>query len=207
MWAVSAAMKGIPPSTEAPTHSTAVAPDSAPARDLRPAAPSMRTRWAPRVRKVWDRGPSWFTAEGPASWMKPSLRARKIPTAPRGVITSVTPSTRRVVSHRGSIPRAVAKRVPERTQISGFSVPVTTSVRSPSRPTEVMARVSPASSSMRRHMAVVLPAFLHSPINVTVGASPTRGASIGVMAFPPCRLTADRCFPLFPFCFHYGGRR
>ena len=155
----------------------------------------MRTRLAPMARKVWDSGASWLTAEGPANWINPSLSARKIPTAPSGVITSVTPSTWRVVSHRGSIPRAVANNVPSGTQISGFSVPVTTSVRSPSRPTEVMASTSPDSSSMSRHMAVVLPAFLHRPMIVMVGASPTRGASSGVMAVPPCRFN---WFPVSP---------
>ena len=41
----------------------------APARDLRPAAPSMSTRWAPSSRKVLVRGGSCPAAEGPASWM------------------------------------------------------------------------------------------------------------------------------------------
>lgn len=98
------------------------------------------------------------------------------PHRPSGVITSVTPSTWRVVSHRGSIPRAVANNVPSGTpDFRLLPCPVTTSVRSPSRPTEVMASTSPDSSSMSRHMAVVLPAFLHRPMIVMVGASPTRG--------------------------------
>ena len=78
--------------------------------------------------------------------------------------------------HSGSMPRAVANRSPALMYRSGFSVPVTRSVPSPSRPTEVRPRHSSSSSAIRRRMAVVFPAFLHSPITVTGDASPTRGA-------------------------------
>jgi len=69
-----------------------------------------------------------------------------------------------VVSPSRSISLAVAMRVPSRTKMPGFSVPVTTSVDSPSRPMEVRPSVPCRRSwcSIQLSM-VVFPAFLHIP--------------------------------------------
>ena len=47
VWAVSATTSSMSRSREAPVHSRATPSTPAPARLLRPAAPSMSTRWAP----------------------------------------------------------------------------------------------------------------------------------------------------------------
>lgn len=69
-----------------------------------------------------------------------------------------------VISPSRSISLAVAIRVPSRTKMPGFSVPVTMSVDSPSRPMEVRPSTPcnfPCSSSQLS--IVVFPAFLHMP--------------------------------------------
>ena len=60
--------------------------------------------------------------------------------------------------------------VPSCTNISGFLVLVTRSLRSPSRPIEVSPKSSPRAphSPIREFKTVVLPAFLHIPITESV---------------------------------------
>ena len=193
VWTVSATTSSMSRSRDAPVHSRATPSTPAPARDLRPAAPSMSTRWAPSSWNRFVRGGSCPAAEGPASWTYPSDRVRNTATGPSGVITSVRSTTSRVASHRESIPLAVANRSPRLTYRSGFSVPVTRSVPSPSRPTEVRPRHSSPSSAIRRRMAVVLPAFLHRPITVTGEASPTSGANRCFKTWPPFHAVSG-CF-------------
>ena len=107
---------------------------------------------------------SCVVMDGPASWTLPSLRARKITTSPSGVGMPVVSMISSVVSPSRSISLAVAMRVPSRTKMPGFSVPVTTSVDSPSRPMEVRPSVPCRRSwcSIQLSM-VVFPAFLHIP--------------------------------------------
>ena len=69
-----------------------------------------------------------------------------------------------VTSESASISFAVAISVPSRTKMPGFSVPVTTSTDSPSRPIEVSPSTRPGGfSASSRFSTVVLPAFLHMP--------------------------------------------
>ena len=56
VWAVSATTSSMSRSRDAPVHSRATPSTPAPARDLRPAAPSMSTRWAPSSRNRFGQG-------------------------------------------------------------------------------------------------------------------------------------------------------
>ena len=69
-----------------------------------------------------------------------------------------------VTSPRRSMSLAVAMRVPAGTKMLGFSVPVTTSVLSPSRPMDVRPKICRRPVCARSQLSmVVLPAFLHMP--------------------------------------------
>ena len=85
-------------------------------------------------------------------------------TSPKGVGIPVVIRISSVTSPRRSISLAVAISVPAGTKMLGFSVPVTTSVLSPSRPMEVRPKtcLRPVWAKSQLSM-VVLPAFLHMP--------------------------------------------
>ena len=107
-------------------------------------------------------------------------------TSPSGVGIPVVIKISFVTSPSRSISLAVAISVPSRTKIPGFSVPVTTSVDSPSRPMEVSPNVPrrwPAVSSQLS--MVVLPAFLHIPTMDMVFVSLSRRISSSCMAYTP----------------------
>lgn len=119
---------------------------------------------APRSKNVCDTLLSCVVMDGPASWTYPSLRARMMMTSPSGVGMPVLTRISFVTSPSHSISLAVAMSVPAGTKMLGFSVPVTTSVDSPSRPMDVSpsTRPRPLWASSQLSM-VVLPAFLHIP--------------------------------------------
>ena len=145
-------------------HSTTPSATARAPRDFRPRAPSMMDLSAPSSKNIRDTSRSWLVMDGPASWTFPALRARRITTSPRGVGMPVVARISVVTSPSRSISRAVAISVPSRTKMPGFSVPVTTSVDSPSRPMDVSPRVPRSRSwcSIQLSM-VVFPAFLHMP--------------------------------------------
>ena len=119
---------------------------------------------APSAKKLSDTDRSCVVMDGPASCTYPALWARRMTTSPSGVGMPVVMRISLVTSPSRSMSLAVAIRVPSRTKMPGFSVPVTISVDSPSRPMEVRPRTPgslPCSSSQLS--MVVFPAFLHMP--------------------------------------------
>ena len=124
--------------------------------------------------------------DGPASWTYPALRARRITTSPNGVGMPVVIRISLVTSPRRSISLAVAIRVPSFTKMPGFSVPVTTSVDSPSRPMEVRPNVPRRWSLVSSQLSmVVLPAFLHIPTMDMVFVSLSRRSSSSCISYTP----------------------
>ena len=91
-----------------------------------------------------------------------------------------------VTSPSRSMSLAVAISVPSFTKMPGFSVPVTMSVDSPSRPMEVRPSVPCRwpPDSIQLSM-VVLPAFLHMPTMDMVFVSLSRRSSSSCMSYTP----------------------
>jgi hypothetical protein len=167
---------------------------------------------APSAKKLSDTDRSCVVMDGPASCTYPALRARRITTSPSGVGIPVVMRISLVTSPSRSISLAVAIRVPSRTKMPGFSVPVTTSVDSPSRPMEVSPSVPrrwpPVSSQLSM---VVLPAFLHMPTMDMVFVSLSRRISSSCMEYTPflfghhrtmhaAALCGNRSCPIMRYC-------
>ena len=72
----------------------------------------MSTFWAPKPLSWFVKATICSVMEGPASSTKPSDRARRIATSPRGVWMPVRASISPVTSHFESRPRAVANKLP-----------------------------------------------------------------------------------------------
>ena len=109
-----------------------------------------------------------------------------------------------VTSPRRSMSLAVAMSVPSGTKMLGFSVPVTTSVDSPSRPMEVNPSTRSRPVFCRIQLStVVLPAFLHMPTMDMVLADANAFSSSGTITHAPFRVFLIVCF-IITDC---GGKR
>ena len=123
----------------APVESTIASLTAGDAVLRRESAPSIRIRSIPKSFNERIQRFSAAALEGPLSSTLPSCSALAVTTRPRAVSSSPTSYS----SERGRFWRKcfslVAKNIPSRTVISGFAVPVTWSVVSPSIPMEVTA--------------------------------------------------------------------